>query len=678
MNSTDRRVAFFLPLTLVVAALFFGLTTWASYARWANFQYRTFDLAYYVQGLWQLIHGRFQVSVENAPLLGNHVEPIIFLFAPLFLLFRHPMLFVVVQNIALAAMGPIGYAISRRLGFARLQATLLSVALLLTPAAGYVALHEFHPEALAAPFLLLLFLARLSNSLKWHILWFVAVLACKENMALLLIAYCAVQAVVERKRGWGELARWYLWPMAVAVAWFLVCVLIITPVFNAGTIDYFSLYNRLGTSPGDILRNAVIHPGRVIVLIFHALAHGNLVWALLFPWLFLPLLRPRWLLIAAPILAQHLLSWRSSEWTIYFHYAAPLIPLFWMAMAEALASIGNRWHSATAYGASSGEGQTPEKPSFGGVAGAPFSINRAPGLIPWLLLVGCLAGQVRWGPAPAIASATADWFSNQPDRARKAAFLAEIPAGASVVAPFPYLSHLALRQNLFSLHYILKGLRTLSRQTYQPPPPTDFVFIDYSDSATFDPDAGYYHPVMKTADGRVIPSSDQLLHDFLEKADWSTDSKDALTLMRKRDRAPAEAPDLPATDGGAIPVATNTELIGIQVHGHVLSRTEPCQIDLAWRFTGARAIFPWMLLQLRNGRGAAFVTKGLCAPAAGEGTWKESWRLTRPDRLAPGVYTLEAVFINNAKRAWFERTGGGDLGATVLCSPLVIGRIRVE
>ena len=43
-----------------------------------------------------------------------------------------------------------------------------------------------------------------------------------------------------------------------------------------------------------------------------ALTHGNLVWALLFPFLCLPLLRPRWLLIAAPILLQHLLSWRSS------------------------------------------------------------------------------------------------------------------------------------------------------------------------------------------------------------------------------------------------------------------------------------------------------------------------------------------------------------------------------
>ena len=63
-------------LSLVIAALFFALTTGVSYLRWAHFQYRTFDLAYYVQALWQLVHGRFEVSVQGVPLLGNHVEPI--------------------------------------------------------------------------------------------------------------------------------------------------------------------------------------------------------------------------------------------------------------------------------------------------------------------------------------------------------------------------------------------------------------------------------------------------------------------------------------------------------------------------------------------------------------------------------------------------------------------------
>ena len=232
-----------------IAVLFFVISTWVSYAHWANFECRTFDLANYVQGIWQLLHGRFAVSVIGVPLLGNHVEPIVFLFAPLFAVFRHPMLFVAVQNAALATMGPVGYSIARRLGLDGKSSALAASALLLAPAAGYVALHEFHPEALSAPFLLLMLHARLAKKLGKHWLWFIAVLACKENMALLLAAYCAVHCVAERKRGLAELRAWFLWPMTVAILWFVICAKIITPALNSGNVDYIALYDRLGASP---------------------------------------------------------------------------------------------------------------------------------------------------------------------------------------------------------------------------------------------------------------------------------------------------------------------------------------------------------------------------------------------------------------------------------------------
>src|SRR5207237_2968936 len=218
----------------------------------------------------------------------------------------------------------------------------------------------------------------------------------------------------------------------------------------------------------DIIWNAVTKPHLIGGSFLHALIHGNLVWALLLPFLGLPLLRLRWIVIAAPILLQHLLSWRSSEWTIYFHYAAPLLPLFWIALAQAVADINRS-----------------------GLI--PVSIRRS---IPLAVIAGCIAGQIFLGPAGSIIVTTKSWTSSAPDRARKAAFIREIAPGASVLAPLPYLSHLAMREKLYSLHYVLKGLKTLSRSTYEPPAPTDFVLIDYDDSATFDPEAGYYHPAM--------------------------------------------------------------------------------------------------------------------------------------------------------------------------------------
>ena len=631
------------------ALVFFAACTWASYARWSNFEYRTFDLAYYVQALWQLIHGRFQVSVEGVPLLGNHVEPIVFLIAPLFLLFRHPLVFVVVQNAALASMGPVAFSIGQRLGLDRKTALLLAGAVLITPATGYIALHEFHPEAFTAPFLLLMLHARLRGSLRAHWGWLIAVLACKENMALLIAAYCAVHVVLERKRPLAELRAWYLWPMALSVLWFLVCAKLITPALNSGSIDYLALYDRLGTSAGDILLKAITQPQRIFGALFQSLSHGNLLWALLLPFLAVPLMRPRWLLIAAPILLQHLLSWRSSEWTIYFHYAAPLLPLFWIALAEGAAGI-DRW--------------TP----------VPVPIRRS---LPFLVIAACVAAQIFLGPAGDIAATTANWFSGEQTRARKRAFISQIPPEASVLAPLPYLSHLAMRENLYSLHYVLKGLKTLSRSTYSPPPPTDFVLIDYDDSATFDAVAGYYHPAMKTVDGRVIPSSDRLLHEFLQRCSWTVRASDELTLLRQGKSAGELPPSTPSS-GGIVEIATGTALTSITKSADELTE-QGLEIKMSWNFQEPREVFPWMFLKLtpRDHRNGIIISRGLCAPEATNGPYQENWRITPSKQIPEGDYGVEVFFVDNTKRVWAAKSGQPDAQAPLLSPPVPLGELRV-
>jgi uncharacterized membrane protein len=632
-----------------LALIFFVACTWASCARWANFEYRTFDLAYYAQALWQLIHGRFQVSVEDVPLLGNHVEPIVFLIAPLFLIFRHPLVFVVVQNAALASMGPVAFSIGRRLGLDRTTALLLAGAMLITPAAAYIALHEFHPEAFAAPFLLLLIRARLRGSLRAHWGWLIAILACKENMALLMTAYCAVHVVLERKRPLAELRAWYLWPMALSILWFVLCTKWITPTLNPGSIDYLALYDRLGDSAGDILLKAITQPHRILGALFHALSHGNLLWALLLPFLALPCLRPRWLLITTPILLQHLLSWRSSEWTIYFHYAAPLLPLFWMGLAEGAGTI-DRW---------------------------PFVPARVRRSLPLLVVAACVVAQTLLGPASDIAATAANWSTGKQTRARKQAFIRQIPPEASLLAPLPYLSHLAMREELHSLHYVLKGLKTLSRSAYSPPPPTDFVLIDYDDSATFDPIAGYYHPAMKTADGRVIPSSDRLLHEFLRRCPWTVRTSDELTLLQQTKTA-VESPPLTASSGGRVEITAGTTLTAITKSSDELTE-QGLEVQLNWDFQEPREVFPWMFLRLtpRDRRNGIIISRGLCAPEALNGPYQESWRVTSSNQIPEGNYGVEVFFVDNARRVWATKSGRLDARTPLLSAPVPLGELRV-
>ena len=629
----------------VLAALCFLVWTWTSFARWDDFAYRTFDLAYYVQALWQLIHGRLQVSIVNVPLLGNHVEPIVFFLAPLFFVVRHPMLLVAVQNAALATMGPVAYRIGRRLGLDGTGALLLAVALLLAPATGYIALHEFHPEALAAPFLLLMLHAWLAGSRSKHWFWFGATLACKENMALLLIAYCAVQIVAERKRGLAEVTRWFLWPMLAATGWFLICALLITPMFNSGNIDYAALYDRVGSSAGNILANIFVKPQLFLEAVHNSLGRGNLLWALLLPFLALPLLRVRWLLVTGPILLQHLLSWRSSEWMIYFHYGAPLLPFFWFAAAQALVP---------------GDGflRLP---------------TRARRLGPCLVVTGCIVGQILFGPCGGIVSTTRSWLVGGAERARKAAFVAQIPPHASVVAPLPYLSHLAMREELHSLHYILKGLKTLSHASLEPPAATDYVLIDYADTATFDVAAGFYHPTMRTADRRIIPSSDQLLHGFLRNAAWQLQSANQLTLLRRTDEKVPSFADLGDT---TMAVGAGTNLLRMGKSREVITAHDVLEIPMRWQVQAEREAFPWLELRLTGDAGPAVVlTRGLCAVEVADGFAEGSWRVSLPLSIAAGEYRVEAIFSDHTKEAWLGGAPGS--GAAPLVHPIDLGTLRI-
>jgi uncharacterized membrane protein len=603
----------------IFATVVFSVSAW----HWWSFQYRTFDLAFYVQGLWLAVRGQWHVSLLGVSVLGNHVEPLVFLLTPLFALCPHPLVLVAVQSAALATMPFTAWRIARQLGIEEKAASWLAVSTVLMPATGFVGLHEFHPEAFAAPLLLLLIEARLAGRLGWFWVWLAAVLACKENMAPLLVAWGAVHALWDWRRSVREQWLWNVAPLLAAAAWFVICTRVITPALNAGKVDYLELYSHLGSSGGEIVGRFFHEPQIALGALGRSVTQGNLVWGLLVPLLALSLLRPRWLLIGTPILLQHLLSWRASEWSLNFHYAAPLIPLVWMAAAEAVAASRRAmW------------------------------VGRA-------VALACAVAQFAFGPARVIVAELPSVRQTWQERAVLARAVAAVPAQASVSAAIRLLPHLAGREKLYSLHHVLKGLNTLSRARYQPPAPPDCVLIDYADTATFDPAAGFYHPTMRTVAGEIVPSSDQLLHEFLRTSTWRATSVNTVTLLQQ---APHEEPREidEATD---IPLDATTTLRSLTWQGRQgavrlkreSARTfasnpdagETATLRLVWAFAGERKTFPWLTLLLKGEGGEFLLSKGLCAIEASEST-VENWHILAPPSIPVGRFRVRAFFTDRA------------------------------
>lgn len=591
------------PRLLWLAALAFFVATVAdSWFRWWSFQYHTFDLAFYEQSLWLAAHGQWHTSLLDVPLMGNHAEPICYLLLPFFWFWQHPMFFVVVQALLLATMPFTAYRIARRMEFERGGALWMALATILAPATGFLALHEFHPESLSAPLILFMLEARQSRRPGSFWICFLLAVMCKENVAFMLAWMCAVNWFLDREDGPQWQRNFNLLPGAVALGWVLLYGLWLSPLWNGGKVDYGELYSHLGKNGGEIVGGFFSAPGKALGALWMGATRGNLVWGLLAPFLLLPLLRPRWLLAAAPIFAQHLLSSRPSEWTINFHYAAPLLPLLWMGTAEASANMFWREN-----------------------------------VVRWIALA-CGVGQVLFGPALSIYHTIADSGRALQMRPLRVEMLAQIPKDASVTAGLPYLSHLANRAQLHSLHFTLKGLKTLSRATYTPPQ-TDIVLVDAADSDTFAIVGGYYHP-RRILDGREVPDSDILLHRSLLGASWKIRSINAISLFTRH-----EGPGPVSATGEGRKLDDFHSLVWLQ---NLTPAPAGClRLVFTWELGKDRALVPWARLILEGPGYHGEFEKGPVALGKENGRFAEEW-IVSPE-LPSGKYHGQLIIYDRPK-----------------------------
>jgi uncharacterized membrane protein len=593
------------------AALAFGVAvTLASAWRWWTFHYGTFDVAFYTQALWLALRGEFHVSLLDTSLMGNHAEPVVFLILPFFALWPNPVVFVVIQSIALASLPLAGWRIARAFRLSETPSAMLALLLLVMPATGFMAIHEFHPEALSAPLLLWMLDARIRKQYRRFVLFLLLTISCKENIAMIAAWMSLGCLILERKNGWVWNVRWNVIPGLLSGGWFLFYALYLSPKLNAGRVDYSGLYRHL-SSFEEWTQHPLEAAGKTLSHLIGAGVEGNMLWIMLLSVAALPLVRMRWLFFCIPILLQHLLSWRRSEWMIYFHYAAPLVPLFWMAAAE-------------------------------------WCRDRTARLTNWIAgtcLAASLALQVVVGPAREIPSL----FENLPEtfvrRDAAQGLLDKVSETESVTASLGFLSHLACRSELRSLHIVLKGLNVLGGEPISYAEATDVILVDYEDVATFHTAVGFYHPTMRTVNGDIIPSSDRLLHTYVGDSDWTSESVNSVTLLRRIPKAEMISPHASGTE---IP---GTGLVLRGVEATPLEKGTRLMFD--WHATGSRDSFPWLTIVLESGSFRYSFERGLCVPWLTEGRrGQEMVDVIVPPSVPSGEYKLFGTFHDRSHLGW--------------------------
>jgi uncharacterized membrane protein len=288
-----------------------------------------FDLGNMVQAVWATAHGD-PLAVTNLPgeqtsRLASHVDPILVLFAPLWLVWPSPAVLLAVQAVAIAVGAiPVYLLAHKHLGNERV-ALGFALAYLLYPATQWLTLNEFHPVALACPLLLAAFWFLDEERFLPFAVCAVAAAATKEEVGL-VVAGLGLWYALSRRR-WVLGATLALAGIAVSA----VAVELVIPHFNNGAdASFYGRYRNVGGSAGGILRTAVTDPLTLFRVAFDAQGLRYLA-SLLVPLALLPLGAPLALLPALPELGLNLLSSTRTQTSIHFHYTAAEIPALFAA-----------------------------------------------------------------------------------------------------------------------------------------------------------------------------------------------------------------------------------------------------------------------------------------------------------------------------------------------------------
>jgi uncharacterized membrane protein len=439
------------PVTWVVVTTVFGAYLVLSLFRLLQLNPSSWDLGIFTEYVKDYADLRAPIVDVRGPgfnLLGDHFQVIVALIAPFFRVFPAPATLLVAQALLTAvSVFPVTAAGIALLGRGRGRA--LGAAYGFSWGLQQMIVFDFHEIAFAVPLLAFSLSALVRGRTRAAIMWAMPLVFVKEDQGFTVAAIgvflflagarTADTAAASRIRG-SVVGGAFL--VVWGLAWSVVAISLIIPHFNAGHRYFY-------WSDGGVVGSGT--PFSVTGLITQTFQAWPVklqtVVMLLLPTVFIAVGSPV-ALIALPSLALRFISTDSSFWGTLWHYNATLMPVLFIAAADAMA----RWRAL----------QDP--------AAAPWA--RPPAGTPaflrgWTGRLGEWAGSVRVAAvrhgAPmmlAVAVALAFQFplsslwqgstyEISPHVAAADAAMAQVPDGATVQTTLNLLAPLAARTDTF-------------------------------------------------------------------------------------------------------------------------------------------------------------------------------------------------------------------------------------
>lgn len=432
-------------IIFIYVVIFVSLCLW----KYNNLGYNSIDLGIINQAFYNTAHGLpFASSIHPPSYLGDHFKPILFLLLPIYFFFQSPITLLILQTIFLALAAWPLYLISKNIFSDAKYYLLLPVMFLLSPFIHNINVFEFHFLPLCFFLFFFAFYFYQKNKF-WPFLSFIFLgLMVREDAALFVFCFGLFIILDKYLRKEKIPWRWVVTTLVLSVVYFFLALKIIS-LFSPNNESKFLLYYAwLGGTLPELIKNTFLHPIKVLLALFRP---GNLelLLALFLPFCFLPLLKPRYLLLGAATYFQLGISnLGASLLIIQLHYVTLLvIPLF----------IGSVYIV---------NDLTQKR------------FKKYSSLLVIILLIATIYSEYFLGfGLPGI---------QRPELVgTKQELLREIPAGASVVTSYDFLAPLSSRAKVYSLNYSFLGRKQLSSQPYSIPADTEYFLADLAETVTY-------------------------------------------------------------------------------------------------------------------------------------------------------------------------------------------------
>jgi uncharacterized membrane protein len=329
--------------TLLWSALLFGVAR----DRYSELRYARLDLGNMAQAVWSTAHGRFLESTDNdtgeqITRLASHVDPILAVLTPLWILFPTPLVLEAVQIVAVSLGALPVYWLAHRHLQSESTAAILALAYLAYPWLAWTAVDAIHPVTLAVPLLLLAVWFLDSERLIAFGVCAVLILATGELMGITIAALGIWFAVAYRRRFAGVV-------IAVGgITWTVIALSVVVPHFSGAQSVFYGAFENVGGSPSGLVRTAVTDPGTVLSAVSEP---RDIVYLVLLasPLAATFLLSPILAGAAVPALLTNLLADDPGTTDPHEHYIAAIAPILFAAAAIGLGRLAprNRLRGAT-------------------------------------------------------------------------------------------------------------------------------------------------------------------------------------------------------------------------------------------------------------------------------------------------------------------------------------------